>query len=215
MRILVESLIILIPTGVISLIVLEVKIWIRHTIIIVLSIFVIRIITRLVLILIWIPVVWIIWTILIGGAITLLSIVATIVPRLLSLPIVAMSRGCISVVIGPPGCRLFKIATTIHRGRPRPLSGIVVALARFWRTAIATVARIQTVDRTKRVWRNSFVIIVNLVVDSSFSLATVYQTVGNSQRSRSLIRWVFSRTRSGGVAKVHSLNQCSKCKRVN
>ena len=139
--ILVESLIILISTGVISLIVLEVKIWVRHTIVIVLSSVVIRIITWLVSILIRIPVVWIIWTILIGRAITLLSIVATIVPRLLSLPIVAISRGCISVVIVPPGWRLFKIATTIHRGRPRPLSGLV-ALARFWRTAIATAARI-------------------------------------------------------------------------
>ena len=65
---------------------------VRHTIVIVLSIVVIRIITRLVSILIRIPVVWIIWTILIRRAITLLSIVATIVPRLLS------RRGCISVV---------------------------------------------------------------------------------------------------------------------
>ena len=42
---------------VISLIVLEVKVGIRHTIVIVLSIFVIRIITRLVSILIRIPVI--------------------------------------------------------------------------------------------------------------------------------------------------------------
>ena len=140
--ILVESLIVLISPGIISLIILEVEVGTRHTIVIVWSIVVIRIISKLVSILIRIPVIWIIWTILIGRAITLLSIVATIVPRLLSLPIVAISRWCVSVVIVPPGCRLFKVATTILRGRPRPLSGLVVAPARFWRTAIATVARI-------------------------------------------------------------------------
>ena len=121
----------MISAGVVSLIVLEAKVRVRHTIIIVLSTFVIRIITRLVSILIRIPVVLIIWTILIGRAITLLSIVATIVPRLSSLSVVAITRGCISVVIAPLRYRLFEIATTIIRGRLRPLSGPIVALARF------------------------------------------------------------------------------------
>ena len=108
----------------------SIRIRVRHTIVVVLSIVVISIITRLVSILIRVTVVRIIWTIFIRRAITLLSIVVTIVPRLLSLLVVAISRGCIAVVIGPLRCRLFKIATTIIRGRPRPLSGLIVGLVR-------------------------------------------------------------------------------------
>ena len=55
--ILVESLIVLVSAGVICLTVLEIKVRVRHTIIVVLSIGVIRIITRLVTILIRVTVV--------------------------------------------------------------------------------------------------------------------------------------------------------------
>ena len=96
-----------------------------------LSIVAIGIISRLVTILICSTIVWIILTILIRRAIMLLSIVITIVLRLLSYPIVAIFRGRISVVDGPLRCRLFGMATTIIRGRPSPLFGLLAAMVWF------------------------------------------------------------------------------------
>ena len=51
---------------------------------------------------------------------------------------------------------------------------IVYAITYVQPRVVNTAARIRTVDLTNRVWRNSFVIVVNLVVASSFSLATVH-----------------------------------------
>ena len=87
------------------------------------------------------------------------------------LPIVAMFRGWLSVVIGPLRCRIFRIATMIIRGRPRPLFRLFVASARFWGIVIA---RVKTVDGMIRVLRSSIIIIVKMVVDSSFRIAIVY-----------------------------------------